>query len=163
MVRNLLHKVKFYIQLIMTYQEKKSLVNLVSAILVSGIYYWYVFRDNPGADMNTDELLKFWGKTIIIGIPIAIIARIVIHIIFGISNTIITKENIPGTDERDKMIELKTKYVGQMVFGLSFVLAMVFLAMDKSVNLMFIAIIGGGIMSEVIENLLQLRYYRRGF
>lgn len=147
----------------MTYQEKKSVVNIISAVVVPAIYFWYVFRDAPEAGLSTDELLRFWGRTMIMYMPIMIVSRILIHIVFGISNAIITKEHVPGTDERDKIIELKSKNIGQYIFGLGLIFAMASQAMSMSANTLFVSIIIGGIVSELVENLLQLKFYSRGF
>ncbi len=147
----------------MSYQEKRSLVNMVSAILVPAIYFWIIFRDAPHIGLTTDELLKFWGVSMITYMPIAIVARIVIHILFGISNTIVTREKIPGTDERDKIIELKAKNIGQAIFGIGLIAAMATQALDYSASALFITIIVGGVISEIFENSLQLMFYRRGF
>lgn len=147
----------------MSYQEKRSLVNLISAIIVPGIYFWLVFSDSPEIGLNTDELLKFWGTTMITYIPIAIVARIVIHILFGISNTILTKEKMDKMDERDRIIELKSKNIGQAIFGIGLVGAMATQALDYSATALFAWIIIGGVVSEIFENSLQLRFYRRGF
>ncbi|MBO3697936.1 hypothetical protein [Roseivirga sp. E12] len=147
----------------MSYQEKRSLVNLISAIIVPGIYFWFVFSDSPEIGLNTDELLKFWGTTMITYIPIAIVARIVIHILFGISNAILTKEKMDKMDERDRIIELKSKNIGQAIFGIGLVSAMATQALDYSVTALFACIIIGGVVSEIFENSLQLRFYRRGF
>lgn len=147
----------------MSYQERKTIVNLVSAILVPAVYFWMVFNDGPDAGLTTDELLKFWGRTMMIYIPIAIVSRIVIHILFGISNTIVTKEKIPGTDERDKLIELKAKNIGQAIFGLGLVAAMGTQALDYSASALFVTLLIGGVISEIVENSLQFMYYKRGF
>ncbi len=136
---------------------------MISAILVPAVYFYIIFNTHPEAGLTTDELLKFWGKTMIIYIPIAIVARIIIHIIFGISNAIITREKIPGTDERDKIIELKAKNIGQIIFALGLVAAMASQAMDYSAGALFVVIIVSGVMSEILENSLQLIFYRRGF
>ncbi|OEK00395.1 hypothetical protein BFP97_02200 [Roseivirga sp. 4D4] len=147
----------------MSYQEKRSLVNLISAVAVPGIYFWIIFQDAPQVGLTTDELLKFWGTTMITYIPIAIVARIVIHILFGISNTIITKEKMDKMDERDRIIELKSKNIGQAIFAIGLVGAMATQAMDYSANALFVTILVGGVISEIFENSLQLMFYRRGF
>ena len=146
----------------MSFQEKRNIVNIFSSILISGIYWWYVFQTHHGENMSTDELLKFWSTSLLILIPVTIVAHIVIHIVFSITNTIATKEKEPVKDERDKLIELKSERISQYIFVLGFVLSMVALAMDKSVNVMFIVIIGSGIVSDVFGKLSQLYFYRKG-
>ncbi|MCE7994855.1 MAG: hypothetical protein HEP71_22960 [Roseivirga sp.] len=146
----------------MSYQEKRSILNLISSVLISGIYFWYVFRGDPTAGMDTDELMHFWGKSILILIPVTIVAKIVIAIFFAVGNTVATREKIPSADERDKLIELKSLRNSRYMFGFGFILAMVALTMNMSVNVMFIVIVLAGMASEIIENLSQLYFYRKG-
>ena len=60
----------------MYYQEKKSIVNMISTLLVYGIYYWIVFQKYDGVVMSPEEQLQFWGKTMLLIIPIAIASKI---------------------------------------------------------------------------------------
>lgn len=145
----------------MFYQEKKSIVNIISTLLISGIYFWYVFQSHPEKGLNTDELLNFWARTLLWLIPVTIVAKIVIHILFGIFNTVASNEPMKS-DERDKLIELKSNRNAQMIFGLGFILAMLAIANGMSVNVMFITIISGGVVAEIYENISQLYFYKRG-
>lgn len=146
----------------MSYQEKRSILNMISSVLISGIYFWYVFQGDPTAGMSSEELLYFWGKSILILIPVTIVAKIVIAIFFAIGNTVATREKIPNADERDKLIELKSLQNSRYMFALGFILAMVSLTMNMSVNVMFIVIVLAGVASEIIENASQLYFYRKG-
>lgn len=146
----------------MSYQEKRSILNMVSTVLISGIYFWYVFKGNPTVGMSAEELLYFWGKSILILIPVTIVAKIVIAIVFAVGNTVATREKIPSTDERDKLIELKSLQNSRYMFGFGFILAMIALAMNMSVNVMFIVIVLAGVVSEIVENASQLYFYRKG-
>jgi hypothetical protein len=147
----------------MSIQEKRTVVNIFSAILVTGGYFWYVFRSRPDIGLDTIELLKFWAKTVLVLLPVTIASRIVIHILFGIGNAIVTRETEFGTDERDKMIELKASRVSGVIFGMGFLLSLGALLLDFGVNGMFMVILCGGLLAEIIENLVRLSYYRRGF
>jgi nucleoside recognition membrane protein YjiH len=74
---------------------------------------------------------KFWGKAFVILIPIAIVAQIIIHIIFAIINKMVTNEDMPTTDdERDKLIELKSIRISHWIFTIGFMLAMGSQAID---------------------------------
>ncbi len=112
--------------------------------------------------MSTNDLLVFWAETLLILMPVTIAAKIIIHIIFSISNTIATREKIPPMDERDKLIELRSSQIGKYVFGLGFIASMATLVMGMSVNAMFIVIIASGILSEILDNGFQLYYFRKG-
>ncbi len=64
----------------MSYQEKRSIVNIITTLLVTGLYYTYVFQTNDISGMSTEELLRFWSKAMLIVIPVMIVSKIVVHI-----------------------------------------------------------------------------------
>ncbi|WP_420317072.1 hypothetical protein [Ekhidna sp.] len=147
----------------MDYYERKSIVSMLSTILVLGIYYWSVFERFDAQIMNTDEQLQFWSKAILIAIPISIVTKIVVLIAFAIINYIITKEKTAGfEDERDKLIELKSTRNSYFIFGMGFVTALLVLAFGYPPKFMFIALILAGIGSEIFDNLSRFYYHRKG-
>ncbi|MEO9483121.1 MAG: hypothetical protein ABJG47_06735 [Ekhidna sp.] len=147
----------------MDYNERKSIVNMLSTVIVLGIYYWSVFERFDSLTLTTDEQLQFWAKAILIAIPISIVAKIVVMIIFAISNYIITREDLPCfEDERDKLIELKSTRNSYFFFGFGFFISLVVLAFGYPPKFMFIALILAGIGSEIFDNLSKLYYHRKG-
>ncbi len=147
----------------MSIQEKRKIVNIISTLLITSIYFWYVLQSRPEKAMTTDELLSFWATSLLILIPVSIVAKIIIHILFGIANTIVTREfDSMNSDERDKLIELKATRNANYLFGAGFFLAMGTLAMDMSVTIMFMVLIVSGVLSEIMDNVSQLYYYRKG-
>ncbi|MTI20455.1 hypothetical protein E1176_05415 [Fulvivirga sp. RKSG066] len=146
----------------MSYQEKKNIVNIVSSVVITAVYFWFVFRSHPEVGLATDALLVFWAKTMLWLIPVAIVSKIVIHIAFAILNAIATREHPPKTDERDRLIELKATRITYFTFSLGFLISMIAIASGFSVNVMFVILVVSGTLSEVFENLSQLYFYRRG-
>ena len=100
----------------MSYHENRNLVNMAAAILVPAVYFYSRLNNVALSSMESAELLKFWGKQMMIYILVAIGVRIAIEILYAIVYSAITKESVPKTDERDKMIELKSKNVSQVIF-----------------------------------------------
>lgn len=148
----------------MSFQERRSLVNLISSVLITVIYAAYVLPRMPEADPYSKELFHFWGSFFLLLIPVSIVARIIVFIIFYIINTIATREEEPSiTDERDKLIELRANRNGFFAFVLGFVIAMASLVMEMPPSTMFIILICSGIASEVISDASEFVYYRRGF
>ncbi|MFC5471803.1 hypothetical protein ACFPPD_24295 [Cohnella suwonensis] len=147
----------------MSYQEKKNVVSLFSSILIFGSYCLYVFLRYDDANLEGTELYRFWGAVILILIPVSVVARIVIEIIFMIVNGIATKEKAPNfSDELDKLIELKAIRVTFFVFILGFLIAMGTLVMREPVSTMFIILFLAGFVSEVAGILWRLYLYRKG-
>jgi hypothetical protein len=104
----------------MGHHEKQSIVSIIGSVLVIGFYSLYVYRNYIQADMELLNDFQFWGKSFLYLIPVAIVVQIVIQILFAIANRIITQEDLPDiTDERDKLIELKSIRISHWIFILS--------------------------------------------
>jgi hypothetical protein len=148
----------------MSFQERRALVSLVSSIVISAAYSAYMIQRYPEAGAYSPEVFRFWGSYFLILIPVSIVAKIVIYIAFYIVNAIATREVEDSiTDERDKLIELKATRNSLYVFGLGFLLAMGSLVLEMPPSVMFIILICSGIVSEVISDISQFFFYRRGF
>lgn len=164
----------------MSYQEKKTIVSIITGLLVLVAYYIYV-RGNYQIGMNTTEDMKFWATTMLlfigIGIVVAIVIQIIFHILLSVAIAVQKKvengqcddgeiERILGTemvtDEMDKLIELKSMRVGFIVAGIGFVAALISLLLNNSpgvmMNILFISFSAGSLF----EGFTQLYFYRRG-
>ncbi len=148
----------------MSYQERRTLVSLLSTILISALYFVYVFQRYPSTDAYSPDVFRFWGSAILILIPVSIVSKIVIYIVFSILNTIATQEQEPAfSDERDRSIELRATRNSLYVFTFGFLLAMGSLVIDRPPSVMFILLILSGIVSEIVGDITQVYFYRRGF
>lgn len=162
----------------MSYQEKKTLVSLITSVLLMVAYSIYAFGK---AGMERIDDLQFWARTILIFIGIGVVALIVIlivfHILMAVSKAIRQKlqdESIDDKeiersiereiveDEMDKLIELKANKVGYSIFGFGFTAGLIAIAFGASavvlLNILFFAAWAGSF----IEGLMQIRYYRKG-
>lgn len=147
----------------MYYHEKKSIINIISTLLIYSIYYWRVSQSYQETVMTLEEELQFWGKTMLLIIPIAIAGKIIVHIIFSITNRLVTKEDQPCfEDERDRLIALKSTRNAFFIFGIGFLFALGTLALGWPLHNMFIAMIGAGVLSDMFDNLSQLYFHRKG-
>lgn len=147
----------------MSYQEKKHIVSFISTLLIFSFYCWYVFQNVPHTHVDTMETLRFWAAAILILIPVSIIAKILIAILFNIIYRITTKEVEPSfSDELDKLIDLKATRNSHYVFTLGFLLAMGSLVLDMTPTTMFIILIFSGFLSEMVGVSTSLYHYRRG-
>jgi uncharacterized membrane protein len=147
----------------MGYQEKKSIVNIFSALLITGLYGLIIYQRHMDGRFDLTDDYQKWGVLFLIFIGISIVARIIIYIIFHIINAIATREeDIPVEDERDKLIQLKSTRNSYMVFTIGFVLGITALAFGMPVYTIFIVFIISGLLSEIFENSSQIYYYRKG-
>ncbi|MEQ9403945.1 MAG: hypothetical protein RIM99_10185 [Cyclobacteriaceae bacterium] len=147
----------------MYYHEKKSILNILSTLIIYGIYYWFVFEKYGSEAMSPEEELQFWGKTLLLVIPIAIAGKIIIHIAFSVTHRIISKEKQPCfEDEREKLIMLKSTRNAFFVFGFGFLGALSAIALGWPLHVMFTWMICAGVMSDVFDNLSQLWFHRKG-
>ncbi|MCU0379277.1 MAG: hypothetical protein MUC78_13565 [Bacteroidales bacterium] len=147
----------------MGHHEKQSIVSIIGSVLVIGFYSLYVYRNYIQADMDLLNDFQFWGKSFLYLIPVAIVLQIVIHIIFAIADRIITQEDMPDiTDERDKLIELKSIRISHWIFILGFMLAMGSLAMGMKPYVMFLTLISSGFIASLASEVAKIIYYRKG-
>ena len=147
----------------MTYQEKKSIVSLISAIFIFGSYCMYMFPKFPDGGLESVETFRFWGSFVLILTLISIVAHIIISIVFNIVFRITTKEKEPKfADELDKLIDLKANRNSFFVFIIGFVLAMGSLIIYQPSQVMFIILIISGFLSDVTGSVTKLYHYRRG-
>ena len=157
----------------MTYHEKRSLVNIFSTVVLTGVYALVIYNKYMNGDFDLSNILRFWAIVILIFIPISIVARIVIMIIFSIGNSIGTaiKNEIKGedeepfedvVDERDKLISLKATRISMAIFVAGFIAALISQLFDTSNHLFFIVIVSFGVLSDVATEIATIRYYRRG-
>jgi hypothetical protein len=164
----------------MSYQEKRTIVSVLTGIAVLTAYCIYAFGQAQAINVAPTDL-KYWARVMLIFIGIGVGASIVIQIVFHIllSIGLAVKKTIEnGTvddkvieqeigseiveDEMDKLIELKSTRVGFVVAGVGFVGALLALILDYSpavmLNVLFISFCAGSIL----EGFAQLYYYRRG-
>ena len=147
----------------MGHQEKQSIVSIIGSVLVIGFYSLYVYRNYIQADMELLNNYQFWGKSFLYLIPVGIVVQIVIHIVFAIANRIITQEDLPDfTDERDKLIELKSIRISHWIFIFGFMLAMGSVAMGMKPYVMFLTLISSGFLASLASEVAKIIYYRKG-
>jgi hypothetical protein len=147
----------------MTYQEKKSIVSVISAILIFVSYCLYMYPRYPGGGLESIETFRYWGSFVLFLTLFSIVAHIIINIIFNIVFRITTKEKEPTfADELDKLIELKAIRNSFFVFIIGFIIAMGSLVIFQPSQIMFILLITSGFISDVIGSLTKLYHYRRG-
>jgi len=148
----------------MDQKEKQVLVSAISSLLIFGLYSLYVYNRQIAGDADIINDFQFWGKTMLILIPVMIVAQILIHIVFAIINKIVTNEDLSSiSDERDKLIELKAIRISHWVFTLGFFLAMVSQAIGMKPYVLFIVLILSGFISSTVSDIARIYFYRKGF
>ena len=164
----------------MSYQEKKTIVQILTGILLLTVYCIYAFNKIQSGMAASDDM-KFWATAILIFIGIGVVASIVIQIVFHIllSIAIAVKQRVQDEkcedkeiektiklemveDEMDKLIELKAMKIGFAIVGFGFIAALVSLVLNYSpavmLNITFVFFSVGSI----IEGITQIYFYRKG-
>ena len=147
----------------MSYQEKKNIVNIISSLLIIIIYALIVYQRHQEGRFDLTEDYTKWGIIFLIFIGVSIVARITIYIIFHIINAIVTREEeLPVTDERDKLIELKATRNSYRAFSIGFVMAIISLSLGMPVYGIIIAFFICCVIGEIVDNSSQIYYNRKG-
>jgi hypothetical protein len=147
----------------MSYQEKENIVNIFSGLLITAVYALIIYQRHLAGTIDLTGDYRSWGIVFLIFIGVSIISRIIIYIIFHIINAIATRETgIPVSDERDKLIKLKSLRNSHHTFSVGFILIFVALALGMPVYSIFIIFVIFGVLSEIVDNASQIYYSRKG-
>lgn len=147
----------------MTIQEKKPLVSLLSNLIIYGVYFYIVMGKHAEMNFTTEGEIKFWATVFALLIPILIVSKIVLYIIFSIFNTAITNEKEPSfTDELDKMIDLKASRNFGVVFSIGVIASLALPAIGFNATIMFISVLVSTLIAGITLDLSQFYYYRKG-
>jgi hypothetical protein len=147
----------------MSYQEKRSIVYLISTLLIIWIYYIYVFQKHADKSLSSETDFRFWGITILLTVPAQIVVNIITHIVFNIINVIATRETGPSfADERDNLIELKANRNAYIVFMIGFLVSMGTLALDIAPYVMFHLLLASLFAASIMWSCSQFYFYRKG-
>jgi len=147
----------------MTYQEKKSIVSVISTVLIFVTYCFYMYPSHPAGGLESIETFRYWGSFVLTLTLVSIIAHIIISIIFNIIFRLTTNEKEPRfSDELDKLIDLRANRNSFFVFIIGFLLAMGSLTFHQPSQMMFIILITSGFISDVTGSITKLYHYRKG-
>ena len=144
----------------MTHEEKNTIAHLLSTAVVMGACVLFL-NQMLGADA-----LSRLGRTILLvviggGIVTSIVAAILVNIVLAIA----ANDPSPSmaTDERDKLIQLKSMTLATYGLGVGFVLSMVALALGQSAFVVINLIVFSGALADILGSVVKIVIYRRGF
>lgn len=147
----------------MQYQETRSIMYLASTLAASALYALSVRIAYPGQVTQAPDDRVFWAAVILCFIPVLIIFRIVVTIIFAILHKIRTDEDtVAQEDELDKLIGLKATRIFYNVFMVGVVLALLGQVLGLPLSGFFLMLGGAIVAAGLTLDLTQLFFYRRG-
>lgn len=149
----------------MTYHERQAIVSVITSIAITALYAAYMAPMYPAAaGAYSADIFRYWGNFFLILIPVSIVGRIAVQIVFVVLNVLLTREETADrSDERDKLIELKSMRNSLWTFVLGFFVAMGSLVIAMEPTVMFILLIGSGLLSSIVSDLSDFFFYRRGY
>ncbi|GHU98408.1 hypothetical protein FACS1894211_02110 [Clostridia bacterium] len=154
----------------MTLKSKNLITSLFAGVLSLVGYLIYALSSVAPESSN----LQSWAILIIVALGIAIGLQVIVHIIFYIVAHIgiAAKTGDPKAaertmkaemkdDERGKQIDLKTRYIGYLFFGLGFVSALVALAFGAIPLLALHLVLGSCFIGGFVEGVISIYYNER--
>jgi hypothetical protein len=150
----------------MSYQEKNITVSLVSYLLIAVYYCVNILQMLQDGGLVSARLFSLCAVVIIATIFVNIIASVLTNILLTIIYAIQTKSKETErfiADERDKLIELKGTKITHITYSLGVLVAMLTFVFGQPPLVMFGLIIFFAIVAEIIGDISQIYFYRRGF
>lgn len=140
-------------------------VSLVSTLFILGYYLLNLIPMFRQGDLNSEEVFRLAGVAIIASIVLNILGNILTMIVINIIHAIQTQsENEVRMieDERDKLIGLKGTQVSYAGFSVGVLIAMLTFVFGQPPLVMFSLIIFFSLLAEIIGDLSQFYFDRRG-
>jgi hypothetical protein len=156
----------------MSYKSGIKLINVIVAVAM--LFVYVIYASGSGAPDQND--LREWALTVLKFIAAAVVATIVMQILYHIvlSAKLAVKEgkddngiereiaSLAKEDEMDKQIGMRSERAGYICVGIGFLVTLLALVFDASavtaLNIMFGAFVIGGI----IEGSISVYLYERG-
>lgn len=148
----------------MQIQEKRSIISIFTTLLIFVIYYFNIMGVYFGNSTDTTYQFRFWAIVILLLVPIMIVAKVILYVLYSITKTVATREPEPSfqTDERDKLIDLRAVRNFFYVFIGGFLLAMGAMVMEMNPDVMFNIFLFSLILAMVVTDLTKFYFYRKG-
>jgi hypothetical protein len=150
----------------MSYQEKNITVSLISYILIIGYYLFNLLHTYLEVGLSSAMVFSLWVTVIVASIVVNIFASILTNIALNILEAIKTRTNVKErfiADERDKLIGLKGTKLSYITFSIGVFLSMLSFVFGQPPLIMFSLIIFFSLLAELIGDITQLYFFRRGF
>ncbi|WP_024772043.1 hypothetical protein [Aquimarina macrocephali] len=146
----------------MTTQEKRPIVFLIIDIITFLSYYIILLNVYNNKILSMGEL-PFWGASILLFIPIMIISRIVLYVLYSIMNSVMTKKREEKflTDEFGQLIKLRATRNFNNTFMIGFVITMGLLVLGISITTMFKLLFLSIFAAFVVQNLSEFYYAKK--
>jgi uncharacterized membrane protein len=147
----------------MTSQKQHTIVNIITSVLIMLVYALIIYQRHMNGHFDLTQDYSKWGIIFLVFIAVSIGVRIVIHIIFNIINAIATrKEDIPVEDERDKIIKLKSTRNAHYTFSIGFAISIILMSVGFTPVFLFVAFFACCLLSDIMDNVSQFYYHRKG-
>jgi hypothetical protein len=148
----------------MSNRENSIAVSLVSTLLIL-VYYLVNWVQIYQEGLNSAQIFRLWVVVIIASIVLNIAGNILTNIVINIVHAIKTQKAEEVRlieDERDKLIELKGVKVSYIALSFGVFFSMLTFALGQPPLVMFSLIIFFSLTAEILGDLSQFYFYRRG-
>lgn len=157
----------------MSYKSKKTITNMTTGILFICAYVIYALNKN----WSDPYALKFFATAILVFFGILVVTMVVTQIIFYILLTIgmaikeqkCDEKNVEKillssmvADEMDKLIKLKSCYVGYICTCIGFITALIALAFGLSAVFSLHILFGSFALGAIMSGCINVYCYERG-
>lgn len=164
----------------MSYQEGRTLVQMVSGIVMLFVYLLVVSTRLQSGVLEF-EFVSDWARLILVFIGVSIVLSVVLqiiyHVIFAVVSIAKEKKKHPEltdkeleqrieqtvvVDEMDRLVDLKSRHVSVVSAGVGFVIMLILMTLNYPASYMLNGLFIAFAFGSIAEEGLQLFYYRVG-
>ncbi len=149
----------------MSFEVKNIYAGFASTVTIFAIYFTVVSGMYAAGRFEGPEGMALLGKAILSLMAGGIVVHIIMMILANIVFAILQNDPKPSfvVDERDKLIEFRGLRVSYYVFGAGYVAAMIAMALGVAVFWVFNLLLVFCALSTVMDGVVKLVLYHRGF
>lgn len=144
--------------------EKRPLAFMGIDIIVFALFHFFLFRMFDSSINKAIEDVSIWAIAILSLIPIMIVGRILLYLLFSLINTLVTnkREDKFQKDELGKIIRLKSNQIFSNVILLGFLISISTLLINMPLSSMFNGFLLSIYAAFIIKNLSEFYFLRKG-
>lgn len=147
----------------MSYQERRAIVSLLTTMLSSGVYLYYVWQRYQNGQFEQTAEFAFWAWSIVLFVPFQVVIKVIMEVVFIVIHIVATKKEEPTIqDEFDRLIDLKAVRNFSNMFMLGFFLSLGTLILNMPPYSLFLGFLLSMMLAGVILDVSQIYFYRNG-
>lgn len=150
----------------MSFQEKNIGVSLTNFTIILVYFLIRISRLINNGLFLPEQIYQLWLTVIVFSVVATVAGTVLTHVASSVFEAMRTGDQDPQIediqDERDKLIDLRGTKLTYTIYSMAVFGAMLSFVLGQPGLVMFTALIGSGIIAQLVGDVYRIALYRRG-